>query len=148
MRIANHACILVTDGRKSLFFRNEGDADFPDLRALSKRVDDNPPDHEQKAAGPGHSFASVPGGTRRSAYAEPDYHQRAEDAFAAEAADFLHEQARAGAFETLIVVAPPRTLGVLRKHYHDDVRRRISAELAKDLVKHPVAEIERIIGRS
>lgn len=148
MRIANRTCVLVTDGRKSLFFRNEGDADFPNLKIMSKRVDDNPADREQKSDAPGHTFASASGAVRRSAYSEADFHQRAEDAFAAEAADFLRDQALAGAFDTLIVVAPPKTLGELRKHYHEEVRRRIAAEIPKDLVKHPVTEIERILARS
>ena len=148
MRIPSQGCVLVTDGRKSLFFRNDGDAEFPNLKAVSKRVDDNPADRDQKSDAPGHTFASAPGAVRRSAYGEADFHQRAEDAFAATAADFLRDQALAGAFDSLIVVAPPKTLGELRKHYHEEVRRRISAEIPKDLVKHPVTEIERIIGRS
>ena len=148
MRIANKACILVTDGRKSLFFRNEGDAEFPNLKVISKRIDDNPADRDHKTDAPGHGRASCAGATRRSAYDETDFHQRGEDAFAADAADFLREQALSGGFESLIVVAPPSTLGELRKHYHGEVSRRISAEIPKDLVKHPVAEIERIIARS
>lgn len=148
MRIANQACVLVTDGRKSLFFRNEGDAEFPNLKAMQKRVDENPADREQKSDAPGRTFSSAFDGARRSAFSEADFHQRAEDAFAVEAADFLREQALAGAFDTLIVVAPPKTLGELRKHYHEEVKRRISAEIPKDLVKHPVTEIEQIISRS
>jgi protein required for attachment to host cells len=148
MHIPNRACVLVADGRKSLLLRNEGDAEFPNLKTVSAREDDNPADRDQKSDAPGHSFASAAAGARRSAYSEADFHQRAEDAFAAGTADLLREQALAGAFDSLIVVAPPRTLGELRRHYHDEVRRRISAEIPKDLVKHPVHEIERILARS
>jgi protein required for attachment to host cells len=63
-------------------------------------------------------------------------------------AEFLCAQALAHEMGDLIVVAPPRTLGLLRKHYHKAVKEKIVAEIGKDLVKHPVAEIERIIGRS
>ena len=148
MRIPNRSSVLVTDGRKSLFFRNEGDAEFPNLRLVSMREQANPADREQKSDAPGHVFSSGSGGARRSAYGEVDFHQRAEDGFAGEVADFLRDQALAGALDELIVVAPPRTLGELRKHYHGEVRRRIAVEIPKDLVKHPVAEIERIIARS
>lgn len=148
MHIANKACVLVTDGRKSLFFRNEGDAEFPNLKALSKRIDDNPADRDQKTDAPGRAPVPITGGTRRSAYDEADFHQREEDRFALEVAGFLREQALSNKFDSLIVVAPPKTLGVLRQHYHDEVRRRISAEIPKDLVKHPVVEIEQIIQRS
>ncbi len=45
----------------------------------------------------------------------------------------------------MIIVAPPRTLGELRKHYHKEVEKRLAGEIAKDLTGHPVPEIEKII---
>jgi protein required for attachment to host cells len=36
-------------------------------------------------------------------------------------------------------------LGELRKHYHKEVEKRLSGEIAKDLTGHPVEQIERII---
>ncbi len=42
----------------------------------------------------------------------------------------------------LVVVAPPRMLADLRHAFHPDVQKRIIAEIAKDLTKHPVSEIE------
>jgi len=39
----------------------------------------------------------------------------------------------------------PKTLGVLRKHYHKEVERRIVGELAKDLTGMPVAAIEKAL---
>lgn len=75
-----------------------------------------------------------------------DYHVQDEDRFAAETADLLKRRAMAHHFEKLIVVAPPHTLGTLRKHYHDEVERRLVGEIGKDLTGHPVDEIERIIA--
>ncbi|MCC6982095.1 MAG: host attachment protein, partial [Bauldia sp.] len=49
------------------------------------------------------------------------------------------------AFENLVVVAPPRILGVLREAFHPEVRNRILAEVDKTLTQHPVPEIERIL---
>jgi protein required for attachment to host cells len=37
--------------------------------------------------------------------------------------------------KALIVVAPPRTLGDLRRAFHADVKERIVAEIDKDLTK-------------
>lgn len=45
------------------------------------------------------------------------------------------------------MVAPPRTLGELRKHIRRDVADRVKAEIAKDLVKHPIAAIEQLLAR-
>jgi protein required for attachment to host cells len=74
-----------------------------------------------------------------------DFHQQEEDRFAAETAAMLKERALRNEFEALVVVAPPRTLGELRKHYHSEVEKRLVAELPKDLVNLPVPEIEKIL---
>jgi protein required for attachment to host cells len=43
----------------------------------------------------------------------------------------------------LTVVARPRALGVLRKSYTTSVANAVQREVDKDLVKHPIHEIER-----
>ena len=45
--------------------------------------------------------------------------------------------------KSLIVVAPPRALGVLRQAYTASVRGAVRDEIDKDLVKVPVYEIEK-----
>ncbi len=45
--------------------------------------------------------------------------------------------------EALVVVAPPRALADLRKAFHPNVKKRIVAEIDKDLTKHPVDQIEK-----
>jgi protein required for attachment to host cells len=146
MRIAHEARVLVTDGRKMLFFRNEGDADYPNLKAEAVREQVNPPDRVQKSDAPGLSFSSFGGG--RNTMEEVDFHEQAEATFAREAADYLRDAALRGEFESLIVVAPPKILGELRQHYHKEVSKRIVQELPKDLVKSPVPLIERILSRA
>jgi protein required for attachment to host cells len=39
-------------------------------------------------------------------------------------------------------------LGVLRKHYHSEVEKRLIHELAKDLTGHPVDQIEKILAET
>ncbi len=143
MQVPHNSFVLVTDGEKMLFFRNEGDAEFPKLEVERKRVQDNPPDRDQKTDAPGTAFASA--GTARSSMEEVDFHQQEEDRFAAETAEFLRKGALANEFETLIIVAPPRTLGELRKHYHKEDETRLTGEIAKDLTGHPIPEIEKIL---
>lgn len=169
MQIPHNAHVLVADGRKMLFFRNEGDGEFPNLQLEKKDVHPNPKDSEQKtdlagqssstrsgpgapavaqngsnhARGSGAQFASG-GGTM----GETDYHQLEEDKFAAEAADLLKRRALNNEIESLIIVAPPQTLGELRKHYHKEVEARIAGEIAKDLTNMPVPEIEKVLQAS
>ena len=143
MEIPNGTFVVVADGEKMLFFRNEGDAQYPQLELERKRKQDNPPNRELKANQAGRSFASD--SARRSKVDDTDFHQLAEDRFASETADLLYKRAHDGDFEKLLVVAPPRTLGELRKHYHKEVEDRLIGEIDKDLTGHPIAEIEKIV---
>jgi protein required for attachment to host cells len=157
MQIPHNAYVLVADGKKLLFFRNEGDADYPKLEVEMEREQENPKDSDQGTDQPGRTFSGAQGGdprsgglgttvgAGRSAYSETDFHQLQKDNFAHEAADMLKKKALANAFDKLIIVAPPATLGELRKHYHKEVESRIAGEVAKDLTNMPVAEIEKIL---
>jgi protein required for attachment to host cells len=157
MRVPHNSCVLVADGRKMLFFRNEGDGEYPNLEVERKRVEANPKDSAQGTDEPGRTFSSNRGdprtggslaataGAARSAYEETDFHQLQEDRFAAEAAEMLKERALRNDFDSLVVVAPPKTLGELRKHYHKEVEKRLAGEVPKDLTNLPVEEIERIL---
>jgi len=143
MQIPHDSFVLVADGRKSLFFRNRGDADFPDLAIEAKEVDVNPAHHEQAS-----DLAGRASNTLGSSMEEVDFHALEEDRFAAATAEMLNDGALRNEYESLVVVAPPRTLGELRKHYHKEVEKRLVAEVPKDLVNTPVAEIEEILKAS
>jgi protein required for attachment to host cells len=144
MQVPHNTFVVVADGKKMLFFRNEGDAEFLKLEVERKRETADLADRDQKTDGPGRAF-DASGGPGRSAYEEVDFHQLEEDRFAHETAEMLKKRALRNEFESLIIVAPPRTLGELRKHYHKEVEKRLAGEVAKDLTGHPVAEIEKIL---
>lgn len=160
MQIPYNAHVLVADGRKLLFFRNEGDSEFPKLAVEAHREEENPKDAEQGTDQPGRTFSGAQGGdpragglgatvgAARSAYSETDFHELQEDRFAADAAELLRKKALAHEIEHLIVVAPPKTLGELRKHYHKEVEARLAGELAKDLTNMPVPEIEKALQQA
>lgn len=48
-----------------------------------------------------------------------------------------------GDAKALIIVAPPRALGVLRHAYSPKLRAALKAEIDKDYVKTPIHEIEK-----
>ncbi len=146
MKIPHDTFVVVADGQKMLFFRNEGDGEHPNLQVERKREQDNPPNSELKANRSGHVSQSA--GTGGSSYQDTDFHQLAEDRFAAETADLLKKRALNNDFDKLLVVAPPKTLGELRKHYHGEVEKRLIGEIDKDLTGHPIADIEKIIGNA
>lgn len=146
MDVPHNAFVVVADGEKMLLFRNQGDDEFPHLVVIEEDEQQSVANREQRRDAPGRSFSSV--GPGRSAYKEADSRQLGEDRFAAETAAMLNRRALDNEFDTLIIVAPPRTLGELRKFYHDELQRRVRGELPKNLTNNPVNEIERILQES
>lgn len=140
MELPHKAFVVVADGRKMLFLRNEGDAAYPNLVVERVREQDALSNGEQPSNEPVTDFSSASSG--RSNYVETDFHQLEEDQFAAETAERLKKRALRNDFESLVIIAPPKTLGELRKHYHKEVSGRLIGEIDKDLTGHPVPEIE------
>ncbi len=145
MNLPRNTLVLVADGRKMLFLRNHGQDEHIDLRLESHREQDNAANRDLTTDAPGRGPGGV--GNRSSAMGETDFHQIEEDRFAAEAADLLRVKALSGDFQSLVVVAPPRTLGELRKHYHKEVASRIIDEFHKDLTGCTIEEIEAALVR-
>lgn len=143
MRIAHDALVMLADGRKSLFLRNEGDADYPNLVVEDQRAQPGLDDRELKTDAPGRAMNQVGGGL--NSYEEPDYHQIEEDRFARDMAEVLKAKVQKNGDADIIVVAPPRTLGELRQAYDHSVADRIVAELDKDYVNHPIDKVEKLL---
>jgi protein required for attachment to host cells len=146
MRIPNGTHVMVTDGRKMLLFRNEGDADFPNFLVVAEDQQADRPDRALKSDASGRSARSARPGS--SAYGEADFHKLAETRFAIRAVDELNRLAESGALDKIVIAADRRTLGTMRRHYSPALRRALVGEAAKDLVKHPAAEIERLLSRA
>jgi protein required for attachment to host cells len=141
--IPNEALILVGDGEKALFLRNKGSREDVRLKVENILWHDNPATHEQGTDEPGRAFASV--GTARSAMDETDWHQLGEERFVTEVARRLNTLAQAKRFDALVVVAPPKVLGQLRKEFHKEVTDRITGELPKELTTHYLPAIEKVL---
>ena len=143
MQLPHNIVVLVADGRKMLFLRNEGDAEYPNFVVEHAQEQDNPATRDQASDAAGR--ASSPQGGAQSSVEPTDFHQIEEDRFAADAADFLKTGALKNKYDSLIVIAPPKTLGELRKHYHKEVTSRLKGELDKDLTGHPIKDIEKAL---
>ena len=143
MPLPHNALVLVADGRKMLFLRNHGDKGHIDLRTEAHDEQALLKDSDMKTDGP--TAVHQSGGSGRSTAEEPDYHQQAEDRWAADAADRLRTRALNNDFEALAIIAPPKTLGVLRKHLHKEVERRVVLELAKEMTDRPIVDIEAML---
>jgi len=144
MQLRHNTLVLVADGRKALFLRNEGDGVHPNLVVEHAEDRINPPDREQKTDAPDRASGGL--GGRADTMQEVDFHQQEEDRFAADLGLMLKHRALSNEFESLIVAAPPHTLGELRKHYHVEVEKRLAGEIPKDLTGQPLPEIERALS--
>ena len=143
LSIDHGAWVMVGDGEKALFFRNEGDGLYPNLEVVDAWETDNPSTHEQGTDRPGRAFSSV--GARRSAMDQTDWHRLEKHRFAKEIADALYTAAHRGRYSKLIIAAPPMTLGDIRKALHKEVSDKVVAEISKDLTNLPKDEIERVL---
>lgn len=140
--IPHGALVFVGDGQKALFLRNRGDANAPNLAAIHAFVEKNPPTHEQGTDRPGRGFKRA-NTNRRSSMEATDWHELEKEHFIERVASAMEHVVRTDNITAIVIVAPPRTLAELRQTFHPDIKKRISAEVEKDLTKHPVWEIER-----
>lgn len=145
LSIDHGAWVMVGDGEKALFFRNEGDRLNPNLEVINVFEQDNPRTSEQGTDRPGRTHSSV--GTHRSAMQETNWHKLEKHRFAKEIADTLYTAAHSGRYSKLVIAAPPMTMGDIRKALHKEVSEKVVAEISKDLTNMPKDEIERALTR-
>lgn len=143
-RLSNDAWVLVADGEKALFLKNITDAENPNLEVVRKEEQDNPKDIDQSANRPGRMPDTGPG--QMSAMDDTDWHELAKERFADDLADLLYAQAHKHKFEKIVLVAPPKTLGELRRKMHKEVADKVIAEVPKTLTNHPLDEIETMLS--
>lgn len=133
--------VVVCDGAKALVLQNVGDAKFPNLKTIEVLEQKDLATHEMGTDKPGRSHSSV--GHGRSAVAQTDWHDQAEQEFLTRLANHLDTAVHSGKAKSLVMIAPPRALGMLRPAYSNGLKGAIRVELDKDLVKMPVHEIEK-----
>jgi protein required for attachment to host cells len=132
MLLPTGATVAVADGAKLALFRNSGDEANPKLTAV--------PSAEIGTDNKG------TGGRHHSSSANPGESLQSEDNFAAGTAEMLNSQVLTGKIKQLVVIAAPRTLGELRKHYHKKLSDVLMCEIAKDLTGHAIPDIEKSIA--
>lgn len=141
LNLPAQALILVGDGRKALFLRNCGTALAPELAVERISEQDNPPTREHVSDQAGRTVFGPQ--ARHAGYEKNDFHEIAEADFAKVTAERLARHVQSAGASAIVIVAPPRTLAVLRSAWPRDIADRIVAEIPKDLTGHPVPDILR-----
>ena len=94
---------------------------------------------------PGRSFSSV-GGSRHAMFPRVDWHQYEKDDFARMMVEVLDLAAAENAFDRLVLVSPPDTLGELRKALGANAQKRVTGEMVKDLTRASPEELAVQLG--
>ena len=130
MMLPKGTIIAVADGEKLNLFENAGDESGMKLTAMPQQ--------------PVTATAASSGGHQSSA-GNPDQGQAGEDGFSAGVVDYLNQQALTGGLAGLVIIAAPRALGEMRKHYHKALSAILKGEIAKDLTGHSLADVEKAV---
>ncbi len=144
MTIPHKTLVLVADGRKQLFLRNRGDENQIDLRTEAHdERDDADFNRDLVTDAPGATFQSA--GSGHSTYEETDFKQLEEDRWIKDAAEELNRRALRNDFDGLVIITPPKALGVMRKELHKETEKRLIATINKEMSGRPIPEIEALI---
>ncbi len=120
MLLPHGTFVAVVDGHSMELFRNGGNEAFPALMEMPRPDIDA---HNKQFAV---SFSSSSGNHADTLVEEAG--------FAAAAVDYLNHKVLDHKISNLVIIAPPRTLGEMRRHYHKELKGKLIGELAKELV--------------
>ncbi|RIV86765.1 host attachment protein [Aurantiacibacter zhengii] len=135
MKVPHKAHVALVDGERFVLLRNDGQIFEPKLSKVAE------PDLNATnfSAGVKHqdTASQMSGNTDLN-----------ELAHGAAAAEWLNSKAIAGEFEELVVIADPKTLGEMRRHYHVELEKRLVGELDKALTHEPLDRIEKVLANA
>lgn len=132
--------VVVADGARAFIVANRGPGTGLSPVPGTAREHELPKTSELGTDKPGRSFSSTHSGVRHS-MENVDWHQYEKHKFAHGIAQMLDEARGRRAFDHLVLVAPPETLGELRAKLDKHTQAMISGEVAKDLTRHTIRDL-------
>jgi protein required for attachment to host cells len=133
MKLPQNAYVAIVDGENFTLMQNTGQQLSPSLEKVSK------PD-----LGPTNFSAGVR--HQDDASQKTGNTDLNELAHGVAAAEWLNSKAFEGMFEHIAIIADPKTLGEMRRHYHTELKSRLVGEIAKTLTGEPIERIEKAIS--
>lgn len=133
MKLPHNAHVAVADGNRFMFLKNTGQIFEPKLEMV-----------EQPDLDPSNFSAGV--------RHQDDVSQRTgatdlnELAHGAAVAEWLNTKAVSGEMTQLLVLADPKTLGEMRRHYHSALEKALVGEIDKTVTGEPLDKIAKIIA--
>ena len=133
MKLPNKAHVAIVDGENFTVMRNSGQMFEPKLEDAQK------PDLTATNYSAGVKHQDDIGQERGRTDLE-------ELAHGAAAAEWLNAKAISGEISDLLVIADPKTLGEMRRHYHGELEKKLIGEIDKTMTGEPVERIEKAIA--
>ena len=135
MKLPHKAHVAIVDGENFTVMRNEGQIFEPRLEGVEK------PDLTATNFSAGVKHQDEVG----QRHGRTDLNELAHGAAAAE---WLNAKAIAGEFTDVLVIADPKTLGEMRRHYHSELERILVGEIDKTVTGEPLEKIAKVIAES
>jgi len=137
MKKTREVWIVVADGAKALFLAPNDDVSAfrPVGPAMLMSAAGKLRSRELKSDRPGRSVSSSRTGVRHAIEPKHDHHKMEKHRFTRVLSKTLDDALARGAFDDLVMVAPSRSLGELRKLLPDQVKARVHMEVPKDLTR-------------
>lgn len=132
MRLPHKAHLAIVDGENFVLMRNAGTPDQPSLEQVAK------PDLSTSNFSAGVRHQDDVG--RKLGRTDLD-----ELAHAAAVTEWLNAAVLDKTIERPAIVADPKTLGEMRRHYHTELKSALIGEEAKTMTGEPVARIEKVL---
>lgn len=133
MKLPHKAHVAIVDGENLTLMRNAGQPFEPKLENAER------PDLTTTNYSAGIRNQDDVGSKSGSTDLE-------ELAHGAAAAEWLNAKVIANEIDNLLVIADPKTLGEMRRHYHSELEKRLVGEIAKTMTGEPTARIEKAIA--
>lgn len=133
MELPHKAHVAVVDGERFVLFRNTGSSAEPKL----EQAEQINVEGENFSAGVRHQDAT----SQAKGNTDLD-----ELAHAAAATDWLNHAAMDGTISKLVVIADPKSLGEMRRHYHGKLEQVLVGELDKTMTNEPADRIAKVIA--
>jgi protein required for attachment to host cells len=129
----NDTWILISNASRARLFSTPRKGKAWQMLQEFKHPESRLRGHEIMADRPGRTHQSAAKDTRAGMEPPTDPKEVEAEHFAQQLADLLEDGHGRHAYSHLVLVAPPQFLGLLRKAISDQVGKRVSASLDKDL---------------
>ena len=133
--------VLVADGARARLYANHGvGKGLQPVSGATHKADLHHHDRDILTDKPGRASSSI-GNGRAALEPQTDWHRFEKHKFAREMAKVIDAAAANKAFDRLILVAPPTTLGDLRMELDEQTMKLVSGQVPKDLTRHAEQEL-------